>query len=557
MREARLFSFNEEAAMATSVKFTPDHFDFGAVIPGSTGPDISVDPSFGPPQVSFAGAVQIKVVPVDANVTAAVAEGTAFFKVRDIIALEWVWEEVDPGELGPGHHGPPPKVKVLEVAAQSDGVTPLAVKQGQYLLVRVEYLAPNDGGVYAGKLVVLGDAWDPIQVPLSFYLSYVSTTVLHTPIELAQGTPTDVTVEFKVAAGPDSNVRYEISQTQLHSGVSIVGQNEFIATSVAQQKTLQLRTAIDAPVGDNNLAIDQFFLNRRSGLFVPVTIRPFATIQAIHGLTIVPEPSALTLRFTTQKLSRPTVTIWRRTSLGDPVKEMVPRNKVAFVDKGPPPATSHSIRVGGLPNATTLWFRIDADVEVSGIPPGAFANYDGPTATLQRVCVVHVWSIEVLSAGGDDSGSEDGNEIDFGMVVFDQATGQALINPTYAKLDSVNSGDVLTNLFGANDGFVQVHVPTDTIVPYIMGVNQDTDLDNVVYWGMPATLPGSPNSGTTAAGSWADAYGPFRLPATVGQVTSNTMVLSTGLTLLSYLARLTFETTVTDPLGALNFIYTG
>jgi hypothetical protein len=542
--------------MATSVSFTPDHFDFGAVIPGSTGPDISVDPSFGPPQVSFSGAVQIKNVPVDASVTARVEEGTAFFKVRDVIALEWVWEEVDPGELGPGHHGPPPKVKVLEVASQSDGVTPLAVKQAQFLLVRVEYLVPGDGGVYSGKLVVIGDTWDPIEVPVSFYLSYVSTTVLNTPIDLAQGTPTDVMVEFKVAAGPDSNVRYEISQTQLHSGVSIVGQNEFNATGVAQQKTLQLRTAIDAPIGDNNLAIDQFFLNRRSGLFVPVTVKPFDSIQKIHGLSVAPEPSALNFKFTTERLSRPVVTIWRRSSLNDPVMDMVPRNKLASVDKGPTPLTSHSIRVGGLPNATTLWFRIDADVEVSGIPPNAFANFEGETATLQRVCVVHVWSIEVLSAGGDDSGSEDGNEIDFGMVVFDKATGQQLIQPTYAKLDSVNSGDVLTNLFGANDGFVQVPNPTDTIVPYIKGVSQDPDLaGNVIYWAMPPTLPGRQDSGAIEGGSWADTYSPFDLPTAFGDQTSSTMVLSTGLTLLSYLARLTFETIVTDPHGALNMIY--
>jgi hypothetical protein len=542
--------------MATSVSFTPDHFDFGAVIPGSTGPDISVDPSFGPPQVSFSGAVQIKNVPVDASVTARVEEGTAFFKVRDVIALEWVWEEVDPGELGPGHHGPPPKVKVLEVASQSDGVTPLAVKQAQFLLVRVEYLVPGDGGVYSGKLVVIGDTWDPIEVPVSFYLSYVSTTVLNTPIDLAQGTPTDVMVEFKVAAGPDSNVRYEISQTQLHSGVSIVGQNEFNATGVAQQKTLQLRTAIDAPIGDNNLAIDQFFLNRRSGLFVPVTVKPFDSIQKIHGLSVAPEPSALNFKFTTERLSRPVVTIWRRSSLNDPVMDMVPRNKLASVDKGPTPLTSHSIRVGGLPNATTLWFRIDADVEVSGIPPNAFANFEGETATLQRVCVVHVWSIEVLSAGGDDSGSEDGNEIDFGMVVFDKATGQQLIQPTYAKLDSVNGGDVLTNLFGANDGFVQVPNPTDTIVPYIKGVSQDPDLaGNVIYWAMPPTLPGRQDSGAIEGGSWADTYSPFDLPTAFGDQTSSTMVLSTGLTLLSYLARLTFETIVTDPHGALNMIY--
>jgi hypothetical protein len=159
---------------------------------------------------------------------------------------------------------------------------------------------------------------------------------------------------------------------------------------------------------------------------------------------------------------------------------------------------------------------------------------------------VHVWSTEVLSAGGDD-----GIEIDFGMVVFDKATGQRLIQPTYAKPQSVGSGDVLTNLFGANDGFVRVPNPTATIVPFIRAVSQDP----LVYWAMPDTLPAAPASGSDDGGAWAGTFGSFSPPTTVGDVTSNTMVLSTGLSLLSYLVKLTFETIVTDPNGALEMIY--
>ena len=41
----------------------------------------------------------------------------------------------------------------------------------------------------------------------------------------------------------------------------------------------------------------------------------------------------------------------------------------------------------------------------------------------------------------------------------------------------------------------------------------------------------------------------------MGDFTSRTMVLSTGLTLLSYVAKVTFKTTVSDPLGALDMQY--
>src|SRR5215471_13519486 len=116
--------------MGIPVTFTPQELNFGGVTPGSSGPNISVDPSLGPPRVSFAGSVQIKEAPANANVTAFV-EGDSTFKVRDIIIMEWVLEPVDPSELPPGHHGRIPKVKVLEVVGQSDGTTPVAIKTQQ------------------------------------------------------------------------------------------------------------------------------------------------------------------------------------------------------------------------------------------------------------------------------------------------------------------------------------------------------------------------------------------------------------------------------------------
>jgi hypothetical protein len=33
--------------------------NFGGVLPGSSGPDITVNPNFGPPGINFAGGIQI------------------------------------------------------------------------------------------------------------------------------------------------------------------------------------------------------------------------------------------------------------------------------------------------------------------------------------------------------------------------------------------------------------------------------------------------------------------------------------------------------------------
>src|SRR5262249_7142217 len=117
----------------------PGLLDFGAVLPGGVGPDISVDPAAPPFAFSSAGGIQVLTAPADDTVTAQIVDGNGVFAVRDLNILEFVLEDVDPGELPPGHHGPPPKIKVLEIVASVKGSAPLQVRSGQRLLARVEY----------------------------------------------------------------------------------------------------------------------------------------------------------------------------------------------------------------------------------------------------------------------------------------------------------------------------------------------------------------------------------------------------------------------------------
>jgi hypothetical protein len=253
-------------------------------------------------------------------------------------------------------------------------------------------------------LSVTGDTWEPISVSLAFHLSGVSTTVLNTPVEMFQGVATDLTIETRVVAGPNAAVRFEISPTQLYSGITIAGNNQFFATDVAQLFLLKLQAASDAPGGETALALDRFFNNTRTGFFVPLDLKPFDAIQKIRQLSAFAEPTAITFKFNTDRLSRPVITLWRRTINHDAVREMVPANQVAVACGGPQPQNSHSIRVTGLPVGQALWFRIDADVEQSGFPSNAFDSRSGETGTLQRVCLVRVAQIKVLQAGGGDGG---------------------------------------------------------------------------------------------------------------------------------------------------------
>lgn len=257
--------------MPSPLVVSPTVLDFHAVAPGQQGPGIVNDPSLPPWSVNMSGGVIVRGVTTETSVRAGVSGGAAF-ALRDLLVLDWVLEEVDPGELPPGHHGRPPQVKVLEEVAHSDGVVPLAVAPGQVVLARVMYAAPESGTGASGTLHISGDGWDPIDVPLSLFLSDVSTTFTRPPIVLAQGTSTQVAIDIQVLAGPDAPVQYEMSRTQSHTGVSLIGQTGFQATSAPTPAVLTFGVAIDAPLGDNTLAIDQIALNRRTGMLVPVSI---------------------------------------------------------------------------------------------------------------------------------------------------------------------------------------------------------------------------------------------------------------------------------------------
>jgi hypothetical protein len=144
--------------LATPVNFSPSALDFGGVFPGSDGPDITVDPSLGPPAISFAGGVKIDPVPSDALLTAKILGDTSQFKLRDVIVMEWQLKEVDCSELPGGcHHGPPPKAKVLEIVAESNGSTPIQVRKDQVVLIRVAYAALHTGGTFKSTLSINGE----------------------------------------------------------------------------------------------------------------------------------------------------------------------------------------------------------------------------------------------------------------------------------------------------------------------------------------------------------------------------------------------------------------
>lgn len=101
-------------------------------------------------------------VPAAAIVTAAIVPASASFSILSVTAYDVTHVDVPPGEVPPGHVGPPPKQRIFTATGHSDGKTPLHVKKGQAVDVRVG-LAPLTSGVTPGDvaatLTIHGDAW--------------------------------------------------------------------------------------------------------------------------------------------------------------------------------------------------------------------------------------------------------------------------------------------------------------------------------------------------------------------------------------------------------------
>lgn len=259
--------------MSIPVIYTPQTLDFGGIRLGAFGPDISEAIPFSD-LPGFEGSVEIKEAPVGANVITYISGDTTHFSIRDVYVLEWELEPVDTGELPPGFHGPIPRVRQLEVVTQTDGSGTVAVAAGQVMLVRLAYAAQNVAGNYNATLVIQGDAWDTVEVPLSLFISDSATTFDAAPVEIIQGQQVTIPMTVTSIAGPAADVSYEASPLLLDTGITITPTTVHVEPQQSLLTSLTLTADISAPLGANTIFVDQLCFNHRRGMFLLVNILP-------------------------------------------------------------------------------------------------------------------------------------------------------------------------------------------------------------------------------------------------------------------------------------------
>jgi hypothetical protein len=134
-------------------------------------------------------------------------------------------------------------------------------------LVRVRYSALSNEGVFTGRLVIQGDTWETVSVPLSLFLADVATSVTSGLLTIIQGEQADLAIAIHSLAGPAVDVTYEMSRTQLHTGLSLLPNMFHLGAKENKPGRLTFRADPQAPLGSNAVAIDQLAFRRRGFFF--------------------------------------------------------------------------------------------------------------------------------------------------------------------------------------------------------------------------------------------------------------------------------------------------
>lgn len=262
--------------METVFETVQSSINFGGVPLGSFGPDIT--PVWDLP--SFNGGIEVTDAPADGLVFVNMSGDTDHFSIRDIYVMEWVWETVDVGELPPGHHGPLPQEKKLEVVNFSDGTSPVEVKQGQFLLVRTAYAAGLAFGTFTATVTIKADTWETITVGLSLFIADVNTNPSGI-LNIAQGQKATLPFTISSIALSAVDVHFDIAPEQLHTGLKLTPNNFNLQPT--EEKTILLEFTADknAPLGSEEVALDQYAFSRKSFFFTANITPAQITVNAL------------------------------------------------------------------------------------------------------------------------------------------------------------------------------------------------------------------------------------------------------------------------------------
>jgi hypothetical protein len=224
--------------MATVATFNPKIIDFRAVRPGSA---------------SEWGEGVIAIALSNAMVTAAITGDQVHFQLAGIRSYDRVergFTEEEILEFRPWERESARQRTIVEdiLAGESDGQTPLAVQQKQKVIVSVRYSASDltpDQDIYTATLVITGDNWEPVSIPVTMLVAQVETTFPN-PVSVRQGLKASLSFVLRSLAGPDTEVLYTRNPPP-PSSYFVDWQMKPVTAFVPRGQTVQGALLIEAP----------------------------------------------------------------------------------------------------------------------------------------------------------------------------------------------------------------------------------------------------------------------------------------------------------------------
>src|SRR5262245_26945255 len=208
-------------------------------------------------QLPSAARLTTKIQLDDTNAVQVKVERVLVCEAREVL----IPDNSLPGELPPGVPHEPTPVQELVVVRESDGITPVDV--GADHIVKIDIAAhdlrPGQDSA-SGTLLITGDTWDSISVPLRVGRGTEVISDFH-PSELSarQGGAAMTTITVRLASGPAVDLEYSMVQDGEAYGVTMEPPIARLSISPGDTKTVAFtfRLGRQAPVGRKYLRIVQ------------------------------------------------------------------------------------------------------------------------------------------------------------------------------------------------------------------------------------------------------------------------------------------------------------
>jgi hypothetical protein len=180
------------------------------------------------------------------------------FRLEHVIALRMMRIPVQDYDRAPGVPAGEQSILTGVVVGQSDGTTPLSIKKNDMVQIGLVAQLPNlNRDRWTGALLISGDSWDPISVPLSLTVSDVNSIIDSGPLTIQQGDAGTVSITAQWLAGPDADVSYSFVGGFETEGVTMDQASVLVPQGETKTVTPTIRVKKDALVGTRSIRIRQ------------------------------------------------------------------------------------------------------------------------------------------------------------------------------------------------------------------------------------------------------------------------------------------------------------